>query len=92
MTTLHYYVESNRPNVCLFCGGPPEHPHLAPLPLSFVAPVATPCPGCRDCLALAKMLRDAAQRTAQNANEGTRNDYEWATGGDLDAFIKEREK
>jgi hypothetical protein len=46
---------------------------------------------CPDCLALAKVLRDAAQRTAQNANEGTRNDYEWVTGGDLDAFIKERE-
>ena len=75
MNTAHYYTESNRPSVCLFCGGPPEHPHLAPLPLSFVAPVAPPCP---DCLKLAKVLI----RMFPPGN---------LIHDDLDAFIAERE-
>jgi hypothetical protein len=50
--------------------------------------VNVPCP---DCLDLAKILREAHRRIAY-ANDGNRNDHEWATGGDLDAFIKAREK
>ena len=82
MSAFHYYVESNRPNVCIFCGGPPEHPHMAPLPPSFMALVATPCP---DCLALAKVILDIFH----HAQNGAELDAVWHT---LDAFIKERER
>ena len=84
MNTAHYYTESNRPSVCLFCGGPPEHPHLAPLPLSFVAPVAPPCP---DCLKLAKVLQDYFGQV----EDSNRRLGEDATYEVLSAFINERE-
>jgi len=88
VTNAHYYVESNRPNTCIFCGGPPDHPdhpRIAPFTTTLAAPTVQPCP---DCLALAKVLLDYFGQV----EDSNRRLGEDATYEVLSAFIKEREK
>ena len=86
MTNAHYYVESNRVNTCIFCGGPPEHPHIAPLTTTLAAPTVQPCP---DCLKLANLILNATYMT-QPKDGHVRADRE-ALRQPLKQFIKERE-
>jgi len=89
VTNAHYYVGSNRPNTCIFCGGPPDHPdhpRIAPFTTTLAAPTVQPCP---DCLELANLILNATYMT-QPKDGHVRADRE-ALRQPLKQFIKERE-